>query len=85
MSDKTISRYFPFKELTRRKKNSSEVEYDKALSLSAFMAFSVLSNGRIFGRITQKEQNKKWSGQINLRPNFGWFCTERAEKGAELQ
>jgi hypothetical protein len=33
------------------------------------------------GRITQNGPNKKQSGRKNLRPNFGHFCTERAEKG----
>jgi hypothetical protein len=41
------------KDLTRRNKNSPQVEENK-MALLAFMAFSVLPNG-IFGHITQKE------------------------------
>ncbi len=43
--------------------------------------YATLPTGRKFGRITQKELNKKWSGK---EAEFGWLCTERAEKGAEI-
>jgi hypothetical protein len=42
----------------------------------------VLLTGRILGRITQKGPNKKCTGQTNVRPNFCWFCTERAKRVA---
>jgi hypothetical protein len=29
----------------------------------------LLPTGRLFGRISKKEPNKKWSGRGNLRPN----------------
>ncbi len=44
---------------------------------------TVLPTGRLFGRLSQKEQNKKWIGRINLRPKSGQFCTEKGGKGAE--
>ncbi len=36
-----------------------------------------LTVGWLFGRISQKGQHKKRSGQTILWPNFGWFWTKR--------
>ncbi len=41
----------------------------------------MLPASRLFGRISQKGPNKKWSGQTVLRPNFGRFCTKSAKNG----
>jgi hypothetical protein len=40
----------------------------------------VVPTGRSFGRISQKGQNKKWSGRTNLRPNFLSILNKKGRK-----
>ena len=42
---------------------------------------TVLPTGRLFGCISQKERNKKWSGQAILQPNFGRFWKKGPKRG----
>jgi hypothetical protein len=66
----------PFK--TERWVTSLMFRYQLCTAMSCKML--VLPTGRLFGRITQKRPNKKWSGRTNLLLRFGRLCTERAER-----
>jgi hypothetical protein len=41
---------------------------------------AMLPTGRLFGRISKKGPNKKWSGRTNLRPDFGQYLNKKGRK-----
>ncbi len=45
------------------------------------MVQAVLPTGRLFGRVSRKELNKKWRGRTNLGP----ILNKKGRKGAELK
>jgi hypothetical protein len=46
---------------------------------------SVLPTGRIFGRISQKEPNKKWSGRTNPATELWPILNKKSRKGPNLK
>ncbi len=46
---------------------------------TAAISEPALPTSQLFGRLTQKGPNKKWSVLTNLQPNFSRFCTEKGQ------